>query len=124
VRLVRRVLPSLVRVAILFIALAVLIKLLGPPVAIFPYREMGGLESSSRQGHLRNRSSITRYPKSREQGYGFEIPWSGSIKKKVFRKDGLVQLEFESRQNVPFYRTRKSERSVNPDCAGSVSAHE
>jgi hypothetical protein len=35
-------------------------------------------------------------------GYEFEVPWNASVKEKAFGKGGLVQLEFESGQNVTF----------------------
>jgi hypothetical protein len=33
-------------------------------------------------------------------GYEFEVPWNASFKQKAFGKGGIVQLEFESGQNV------------------------
>jgi len=35
-------------------------------------------------------------------GYSFEVPWNASFKQKAFEKGGLVQLEFESGQDVTF----------------------
>ena len=35
-------------------------------------------------------------------GYQFEVPWNASFKQKAFGKGGIVNLEFESGQNVTF----------------------
>jgi hypothetical protein len=35
-------------------------------------------------------------------GYEFDVPWNTSFKEKGFSKNGIVQIEFESGQNVTF----------------------
>jgi hypothetical protein len=35
-------------------------------------------------------------------GYEFEVPWNAGFKQKAFGKGGIVQIEFESGQNVIF----------------------
>ncbi len=35
-------------------------------------------------------------------GHEFDVPWNASFKEKAFSKNGIVQIEFESGQNVTF----------------------
>jgi hypothetical protein len=104
VSLWRRVLCAFVRVAILIAVLTVLINLLGPPIGIFftarwEARKIPGVKVAPQP--LAD-YSVSDAPGTVLSyfGYEFEVPWNASFKERVGR--GLVQLKFESGQNVTF----------------------
>lgn len=106
VSLWRRVLCAFVRVAILIAVLTVLINLLGPPIGIFftarwETRKVPGVRVAPQP--------LVDYSVSDAQGtvlsyfgYQFEVPWNADFKQKAFGNGGIVQLEFQSGQNVTF----------------------
>jgi len=106
VSLWRRFLCAFVRVAILIALLTVLINLLGPPIGIFftarwEARKVPGVKVAPQP--------LVDYSVSDAPGtvlsyfgYDFEVPWNAGFKQKALGKGGLVQLEFESGQNVTF----------------------
>ncbi len=94
------------RVGILIALLSVLIQLLGPPIGIFftarwEARKFPGVKVAPQP--LAD-YSVSDGPGAALSyfGYDFQVPWNASFKKKAFGKGGLVQLEFESGQNVTF----------------------
>lgn len=106
VSLWRRVLAAFVRVAILIALLNVLIMLLGPPIGIF---FMARWEARKFPGVKVTPQPLSDYSVSNAPGtalsyfgYAFEVPWNVSFKQKAFGKGGIVQLEFQSGQNVTF----------------------
>jgi hypothetical protein len=106
VSLGRRVLSAFVRVAIFFALLIVLIKLLGPPMSIFftarwEARKVPGVKMAPQPLSDYSVSDAPGTPLS-YFGYAFEVPWNASFKQKGPGKSSLVQLEFESGQNVTF----------------------
>jgi hypothetical protein len=93
-------------VAILFAVVVVLINLAGLPVSIFVAARWVAKQAP--------RVRVTPHPladystsdapgtKLTYFGYEFEIPWNASFKEKTSINGGLVQLQFESGQNVTF----------------------
>jgi hypothetical protein len=106
VSLWRRVLCAFARVATLIALLDVLINLLGPPIGIF---FMARWEARKFPGVKVTPQPLSDYSVSNAPGtalsyfgYAFEVPWNASFKQKAFGKGGIVQLEFQSGQNVTF----------------------
>jgi hypothetical protein len=86
--------------------LDVLINLLGPPIGIF---FMARWEARKFPGVKVTPQPLSDYSVSNAPGtalsyfgYAFEVPWNASFKQKAFGKGGIVQLEFQSGQNVTF----------------------
>jgi hypothetical protein len=106
VSLWRRVLCAFARVAILIALINVLTKFLGPPIGIFftarwEARKIPGVKVAPQP--LPD-YSVSDAPGTALSyfGYEFEVPWNTNFKQKAFGKGGIVQLEFESGQNVTF----------------------
>src|SRR5579864_2831085 len=102
----RRVLGAFVRVAIWLALLIVLVELFGPPIAIFTTARW---EARRFPGVKVSPQPLADYSVSDAPGtvmsyfgYSFEVPWTATFKEKVFGKDGLAQLQFESGQGVTF----------------------
>jgi len=55
-------------------------------------------------------------------GYAFEVPWYANFKQKVFGKSGIVQLEFESGQNVTLFAA-DNQRGLLSDIVQDKSMH-
>jgi hypothetical protein len=102
---VRRILLAFVRVAILIVALAVLINILGPPIAIFTTtRWMARKIPAVRVAP----QPLADYSVSSEPattisyfGFEFEVPWNATFKTKG-GKANIVQLQFDSGQSLTF----------------------
>ena len=102
----RRFLCSFVRVAIIIAIVVALMNLLGPPITIF--------FTARWEGRTAPRVKVTPQPLADYSvsdapgtalsyfGYEFEVPWNSAFEKKAFGRNGLVQLQFESGQNVTF----------------------
>jgi hypothetical protein len=95
-----------VRVGILIAFVGVLIELLGPPISIFftarwEARKLPGVKVAPRPlaDYFVSDASGTALSYF---GYEFDVPWNASFKEKAFSKNGIVQIEFESGQNVTF----------------------
>jgi len=106
VSLWRRVLGALVRVGILVAFLTVLINLLGPPIGIFittrmEARKVPAVKIATQALADYSVSDSPGTPLS-YFGYEFEVPWNTSFKQKASGKGGLVQLQFDSGQNLTF----------------------
>ncbi len=106
VSLWRRVLCAFVRVGILIAFVGVLIELLGPPISIFfaarwEARKLPGVKVAPRPLADYSVSDASGTALS-YFGYEFDVPWNASFKEKAFSKNGIVQIEFESGQNVTF----------------------
>jgi len=106
VSLWRRVPCAFVRVGILLTILIVLSGLLGPPLSIYfaarwEARRVPGVKVTPQP--LAD-YSVSDAPGATLSyfGYEFEVPWNAGFKKKAFGKNGLMQVEFESGQNVTF----------------------
>lgn len=106
VSLWRRVLCASVRVAALIALVDVLITLLGPPVGIFiaarwEARKVPGVKVTPQQ---LSDYSVSDAPGTALSyfGYAFEVPWNASFKQKGPGKSSMVQLQFESGQNLTF----------------------
>lgn len=102
----RRILCAVLRVGILVAFLIVLFELLGPP--------LGFLITSRWEARKAPWLKVTPKPLVNYSasdsagtallyfGYEFEVPWNAPYKTKAIGKGGLVQLQFESGQNVTF----------------------
>ena len=106
VSLWRRVLCAFARVGILIAFVGVLIELLGPPISIFftarwEARKLPGVKVAPRPLADYSVSDASGTALS-YFGYEFDVPWNASFKEKAFSKNGIVQIEFESGQNVTF----------------------
>jgi hypothetical protein len=109
VSLWRRVLCAFVRVGILIGFVGVLIEILGPPMSIFftarwEARKLPGVKVTP-QPLLDYSVSDAPGTVLSYFGYEFEVPWNASFKQKGPGrpgKGGLVQLQFDSGQNVTF----------------------
>ncbi len=104
----RRLLCAFGRVAALFVLLAVLVRLLGPPIAIFftvrwEAKKIPALKVIPQP--------LTDYSVSNAPGttlsyfgYSFEVPWNANFKTRESPKNsaesGMVQLKFESGQDL------------------------
>jgi len=106
VSLGRRILCAFARVSILLALLTVLVILLGPPVSIFltarwEARRVPGVKVAPQP---LSDYSVSDAPGTVLSyfGYEFEVPWNAGFKEKAFGKGGIVQLEFQSGQNVTF----------------------
>jgi hypothetical protein len=102
----RRVLCASVRVAALIALVSVLITLLGPPVGIFitarqEARKVSGVKVTPQQLSDYSASDAPGTELS-YFGYAFEVPWNASYKQNGPGKSSMVQLQFESGQNVIF----------------------
>ena len=102
----RRVIGAVVRVGLLIGCLIVLINLLGPRIGIFittimEARKVPAVKTST---HALADYSVSNSPGTALSyfGYQFEVPWNASFKQKASEKGGLVQLQFDSGQNVTF----------------------
>ena len=105
----RRVLGALIRVGILIACLTVLINLLGPPIGI---SIMTRMEARKVPAVKIATQALADYSVSNSPGttlsyfgYEFEVPWNTRFKQKGPGrpgKGGLVQLQFDSGQNVTF----------------------
>lgn len=91
---------------LLFALLVFLLKVLAPPITIFA---MVRKVSENVPGVKVTPRPLTDYSISDAPGttlsyfgYGFEVPWNAEFKTKTFGERGLVQLQFESGQNVTF----------------------
>lgn len=101
----RRALGALTRVGILIAFLTVLINVLGPPIGIFTTTRM---EARKVPAVNTATQALADYSVSNSPGttlsyfgYEFEVPWNTSFKQKALGR-GLVQLQFDSGQNVTF----------------------
>jgi hypothetical protein len=102
----RRVLGALVRGGLLIALLTVLLNLVGPPIGIVittraEARKVPAVKIATQP--------LTDYSVSNSPGktlsyfgYEFEVPWNTSFKQKGPGKSSLVQLQFDSGQNVTF----------------------
>jgi hypothetical protein len=106
VSLGRRLLGAVVRVAILFAVLISLINLIGPRITIFYMTRLVARKSPAVKV---TPLPLSNYSVSDEPGttlsyfgYTFDVPWKGNFKQKAFEKNGLVQLDFDSGQNLTF----------------------
>jgi hypothetical protein len=102
----RRVPCAFVRVAILIALLIVLIDLLGPPITIFftarwEARKVPGVKVTPQQLSDYSASDAPGTALS-YFGYAFDVPWNASFKQKGPGKSSMVQLQFESGQNLTF----------------------
>src|SRR2546423_5619087 len=102
----RRVLGALIRVGILIACLALLVELLGPPIGVFVTTSM---EASRVPAVKIITQALADYSVSNSPGttlsyfgYEFEVPWHTSFKQKASGQGRLVQLQFDSGQNVTF----------------------
>jgi hypothetical protein len=106
----RRILAALIRVGTLIAFLAVLIELLGPPIAIFITTRM---EARKVPAVKIAPQALADYSVSNSAGttlsyfgYEFEVPWNTSFKQKASGQGttgkGIAQLQFDSGQNVTF----------------------
>jgi len=102
----RRVLGALIRVGILIVCLTVLVNLLGPPIGIVITTRM---EARKVPAVKIATQALADYSVSNSPGttlsyfgYEFDVPWNTSFKQKASGKGGLVQLQFDSGQNVTF----------------------
>src|SRR5258708_11130713 len=106
VSLWRRALGALIRVVILIAFLTVLINLLGPPIGIFITTRMEARRVPALKIAAQALAdySVSNSPGTTLSyfGYEFEVPWNASFKQKGSGKGGLVQLQFDSGQNVTF----------------------
>ncbi len=100
----RRVFGALIRVGILIALLTVLLSLLGPPIGILIMTRM---EARKVPALKTATQALTDYSVSTSPGttlsyfgYEFEVPWNTSFRQKLGK--GLVQLQFDSGQNVTF----------------------
>src|SRR5260370_11677573 len=93
-----------VRVGILIALLSVLIQLLGPPIGIFLMArwEARRVPAVKVAPQPLSDYSVSDAPGTLLSyfGYEFEVPWNAAFKQKAFGKGYIVQLEFESGQNV------------------------
>src|SRR5258708_40131545 len=104
-----RVLCAFVRVGILIGFVGVLIEILGPSMSIFftarwEARKLPGVKVTP-QPLLDYSVSDAPGTVLSYFGYEFEVPWNASFKQKGAGrpgKGGLVQLQFDSGQNVAF----------------------
>lgn len=100
----RRILCAIMRVAVLFAALAALIDVLGPPITIFFTARWEAMKIPAIKVTPRPLADYSEAQSPGKKlsyfGYEFEVPWIASYREKAFRKDGLVQLEFGSGQNM------------------------
>jgi hypothetical protein len=99
-------LGAFVRVAILIALFELVVKLLGPPIAIFLAARQ---EATTVPGVKITPQPLSDYSPSDAPGtrlsyfgYAFEVPWNANFKQNVFSKGGVVQLGFESGQSVIF----------------------
>ena len=99
----KRVLGALMRVGVLIVFLIVLFSLFGLPVGVFIATRM---EARDTPALSIAPVGLTDYSVSDSPGtplsyfgYEFEVPWNASFKQKALGK-GLVQLQFDSGQNV------------------------
>jgi hypothetical protein len=106
VSLWRRVLGALTRVGILIVCLVLLISLLGPPIGILIAARM---EARKVPAVKIATQALADYSVSNSPGtafsyfgYGFEVPWNASFKQKGPGKSSMVQLQFDTGQNVTF----------------------
>lgn len=102
--LFRRVFGALVRVGILIAFLTVLASLLGPPIGILITTRM---EVKRAPAVNVAPLTLTDYSVSHSPGrtlsylgYEFDVPWNTAFKQKALGKGGLVQLQFDSGQNI------------------------
>lgn len=102
----RRIPCAFLRVGILIAFLSILLEVLGPPISIFTTAAWEGRKAPWVKVTPRPLGdySVSDAPGTALSyfGYEFEVPWNASVKTKAFGKNGLVQLEFESGQNVTF----------------------
>lgn len=101
----RRLLLALVRVTLGIVLVVALTNLLGPPISIFWMarsiaKRFPGVRVVSRP--LAD-NSIASGPTTKMAyfGYEFDVPWSGAFKTRG-GKTSIVQLQFDSGQNVTF----------------------
>ena len=104
----RRILIAFARVALLIVVLVVLIHVLGPPIGIFATarwvaRKVPGVRVAPRS--LED-YSVSPGPATALSyfGYDFQVPWKAAFKAKG-GKASIVQLQFDSGQNLTFIVT-------------------
>jgi hypothetical protein len=106
VSLWRRLLGASIRVAAFLVIVAVVVKLLGPPITIFFTARWEAKKAPQVSVTPRPLADYSVSDAAGTEvsyfGYEFEVPWKTSFKKKAFSTNGIVQLEFESGQNVTF----------------------
>jgi hypothetical protein len=113
----RRVPCAFVRVSILLVLLAVLITILGPPVTIFITARW---EAKKIPGVMVDPKPLSDYSVPDAPGtvlsyfgYEFQVPWSSRFKEKAVNdpgtKSGLVQLKFDSGQDLLFIAPKNQE---------------
>ncbi len=102
----RRILCAFLRVGILVAFLTVPFELLGPPVGFFITSRW---EARKAPWVKVSPTPLVNYSASDAPGtalsyfgYEFEVPWNAPYKTKAHGKGGLVQIQFESGQNVTF----------------------
>jgi hypothetical protein len=121
----RRVPCAFLRVSILLVLLAVLITILGPPVTIFVTARW---EAKKIPGVMVTPKALSDYSVPDAPGtvlsyfgYEFQVPWGGRFKEKAINdtqhftrngpgtKSGLVQLKFDSGQDLLFIAPENQE---------------
>jgi hypothetical protein len=102
----RRILCAFSRVGILVALLIVLFELLGPPLGFLITSRW---EATKAPWLKVTPTPLVNYSTSDAAGtelsyfgYEFEVPWNAPYKTKAIGKGGLVELQFESGQNVTF----------------------
>jgi hypothetical protein len=102
----RRALAALARVALLLVLLDVLLTFLGPPIGFFitarwAARNCPGVKVAP--------TPLVDYSVSNAEGtslsyfgYSFEVPWHASYSQRALPKSNLVELRFDSGQDLTF----------------------
>jgi len=102
----RRILCAFLRVGALVASLIVLFELLGPPIGFFITARWEGKKAPwvkvTPTPLVNNAESDAPGTALSYFGYEFEVPWNAHYKTRALGKGGLVQLQFESGQNVTF----------------------
>ena len=106
VSLWRRLLGAFLRVGILIVFVTMAFSFLGPPIGIFLTARM---EANKRPAVKLAPIALADHSVSNSPGrtlsyfgYEFAVPWNATFDEKVHDKNALVQLQFESGQNLIF----------------------
>jgi hypothetical protein len=102
----RRMLGALLRVGILVVFVTMVLNFLGPPIGILLTARM---EASKRPAVKVAPIPLADHSVSNSPGrtflyfgYEFAVPWNANFNEKVLNKSALVQLKFESGQDLVF----------------------